>query len=143
MLSETVSHGNEVYFWKTMPRSLPGWVTISPLTNTWPLVGLSRPAIMRSSVDLPQPEGPSSTRNSPISRPAAENASSTSRLTSFSASMRSPLGEKNTRETSFTLILDFLFSTAHRLLAASAAGYRDGRLRAGLRYLSPGEEHFL
>src|SRR4029079_16475121 len=31
-----------------------------------PLVTSSRPAIIRSSVDLPQPEGPTRTRNSPL-----------------------------------------------------------------------------
>ena len=32
-----------------------------------PPVTLSRPAIIRSSVDLPQPDGPTSTANSPSS----------------------------------------------------------------------------
>ena len=34
-------------------------------TRTSPLLGISRPAMMRSSVDLPQPDGPSSTVNLP------------------------------------------------------------------------------
>src|SRR5262249_49907591 len=33
----------------------------------WPRVRSSRPAINRSSVDLPQPEGPTNTTNSPSS----------------------------------------------------------------------------
>src|SRR5690606_37880088 len=33
--------------------------------TTWPASGISRPAIIRSSVVLPQPDGPSSTMNSP------------------------------------------------------------------------------
>ena len=41
-----------------MPRSAPGPVTSRPSSVTRPLVGRSRPATMRSSVDLPQPEGP-------------------------------------------------------------------------------------
>jgi hypothetical protein len=36
-----------------------------PFTATWPRLGFSKPAIRFSSVDLPQPEAPSSTRNSP------------------------------------------------------------------------------
>src|SRR6266849_1300667 len=140
MLSATVSQGNEVYFWNTMPRSLLGPCTGWLLTRISPESGLSRPAIMRSNVDLPHPEGPSSTRNSPMSRPAAENASSTSRLTSLSALIFSPWGEKKLRETLWTVILDFLASTADRLFAH--AGNACGPLRAGLR-LSPREEHFL
>src|SRR5438270_2138267 len=42
-----------------MPRSAPGAVTGAPSSGTRPVVGRSRPATMRSSVDLPQPEGPS------------------------------------------------------------------------------------
>jgi hypothetical protein len=36
-----------------------------PAIATSPSVMVSRPAIMRSSVDLPQPEGPTITMNSP------------------------------------------------------------------------------
>src|SRR6478735_8330383 len=47
-------------------------VTSSPSMRIWPEVRSSRPAIRRSSVDLPQPEGPTKTTNSPcpISRSA-------------------------------------------------------------------------
>ena len=38
-----------------------GW----PSTAIVPPVGLSKPAIMRSSVVLPQPDGPSREKNSP------------------------------------------------------------------------------
>ena len=41
-----------------MPRSTLGPVTGTPSSSTRPLVGTSSPAMMRSSVDLPQPEGP-------------------------------------------------------------------------------------
>ena len=37
---------------------------LSPMIRSPPVIS-SRPAIMRSSVDLPQPEGPTSTMNSP------------------------------------------------------------------------------
>src|SRR6185436_19277897 len=47
-----------------MPRSGPGPRTGAPLTRTRPVVGWSRPATIRSSVDLPQPDGPSRTRKS-------------------------------------------------------------------------------
>src|SRR5882724_5747000 len=122
-----------------MPRSLLGPCTGWLLTRISPESGLSRPAIMRNSVDLPQPDGPSSTRNSPMSRPAGEKASSTSRLTSLSALIFSPWGEKKLRETLRTVILDFLVSMASRLFAH--AGAARCRLRTGLRGLPPGEEH--
>ena len=41
-----------------MPRSAPGRVTGAPSSSTRPAVGVSSPATMRSSVDLPQPDGP-------------------------------------------------------------------------------------
>src|SRR6266508_2231453 len=58
MFSRTVSHGNSVYDWKTMPRSAPGALTGAPSSSTRPDVGASSPATIRSSVDLPQPDGP-------------------------------------------------------------------------------------
>ena len=41
-----------------MPRSAPGAATGAPSSSTRPVVGVSSPATMRSSVDLPQPDGP-------------------------------------------------------------------------------------
>ena len=41
-----------------MPRSGPGRVTGLPSSRICPAVGVSRPATRRSSVDLPQPDGP-------------------------------------------------------------------------------------
>ena len=58
-----------------MPRSLgSSQVTFLPLMKICPSVMSSRPAMQLSSVDLPQPDGPSSTMNSP---------SATSRLRFF------------------------------------------------------------
>ena len=37
----------------------------TPSSRIWPSVGRSNPAIIRSVVVLPQPEGPSSEKNSP------------------------------------------------------------------------------
>src|SRR5215831_6295402 len=58
MLSITVSHGNRVYDWNTIPRSAPGRVTGSPSSRTRPSLARSRPATILSKVDLPQPDGP-------------------------------------------------------------------------------------
>src|SRR6266404_4689885 len=41
-----------------MPRSAPGALTGMPSSSTRPAVGASSPATIRSSVDLPQPDGP-------------------------------------------------------------------------------------
>ena len=49
-----------------MSRRCTGmWVTSSPPTVMRPPSGSSKPAIMRSVVVLPQPDGPSSAKNSP------------------------------------------------------------------------------
>ena len=68
MLSRTVRCGYSAYDWNTMAmsRSLGSrlFTTLPPIRNS-PDVIVSRPAIIRSAVDLPQPDGPTSTRNSP------------------------------------------------------------------------------
>src|SRR5581483_4178940 len=60
-----------------MPRSLPGPAIGLPLTCTSPDVGSSKPAMMRNSVDLPQPEAPIMQTNSPsrIARSTRASAS--------------------------------------------------------------------
>src|SRR3954470_16532576 len=51
--------------------------TSRPLISTCPAVGSTKPAMIRSVVVLPQPEGPSSVRNSPscTARSSAASAS--------------------------------------------------------------------
>ena len=50
------------------PRSDAGIsFTVSPSIMTDPLVMSSSPAMIRSKVDLPQPDGPTKTQNSPES----------------------------------------------------------------------------
>src|SRR5713226_2138136 len=63
-----------------MPRSLPGPVMALPWTNASPVVGCSKPAIMRSSVDFPQPDAPIRQTNSPcgIVRSTGASASTSS-----------------------------------------------------------------
>ena len=60
----TVNHGNSVYPWNTIPRSGPGPATAWPSSKTSPPVASSSPATMRMSVDLPQPDGPTTQMNS-------------------------------------------------------------------------------
>ncbi len=62
-----------------MPRSGAGPGIGLPHISASPAVGCSKPATMRSSVDLPQPEAPIRQTNSPLR---------TERLASRSASMR-------------------------------------------------------
>ncbi len=48
------------------PRSAAGTsLTRLPSSRISPALGFSRPAMMRSSVDFPQPDGPTKTTNSP------------------------------------------------------------------------------
>ena len=50
-----------------MPRSFgSSQVTFLPSIQICPALMSSRPAMALSSVDLPQPDGPSSTMNSPL-----------------------------------------------------------------------------
>ncbi|CPK81703.1 Uncharacterised protein [Bordetella pertussis] len=48
-----------------MPQCGSTSTTSRPLTTMRPAVGRSNPVIRLSSVDFPQPEAPSTTRNSP------------------------------------------------------------------------------
>ena len=68
MLFSEVRLGNSAYDWNTMPksRSEGGNAEISlPACMTVPEVCISRPAIARRKVVLPQPEGPRKQMNSP------------------------------------------------------------------------------
>ena len=67
MFSAAVSIGSRLKNWKMKPMwSRRSWVsavssrpvTSTPATDTLPDVGLSRPARMCMSVDLPEPDGP-------------------------------------------------------------------------------------
>lgn len=68
MFLATVMCGNSAYDWniRLIGRRfgcLPS--RSSPSSVTVPLSGVSKPAMMRSSVVLPQPDGPSRAKNSP------------------------------------------------------------------------------
>src|SRR5438552_11856149 len=65
MFSETVIQGKSAYSWKTIARSGPGALTGLPKASTVPSSGAMKPAMTLSSVDLPQPDGPSRQTNSP------------------------------------------------------------------------------
>ena len=77
-LSSTDMCGNRAYCWKTvLTLRLCGGTfdTSTPSSMTLPDVGSSKPAIILSRVVLPQPDGPSSEKNSP--RPIEKSARST------------------------------------------------------------------
>ena len=67
ILRRTERHGSNAESWNAMPRPAAGepGVTVAPLTETVPEVGVSSPARIRSTVDLPQPEGPISETKAP------------------------------------------------------------------------------
>lgn len=70
MFSPTVMCGNSAYDWNTTPRPRAlGFVPPRSRPPSWiaPDVGAMKPAIICSVVVLPQPDGPSSERNSPRS----------------------------------------------------------------------------
>ena len=85
MFSSTVRWGNRLNCWNTMPTSARTWsrsvevsVRSKPSTTTVPSVGISSRLTQRSTVDLPDPLGPTMTTTSP---------SATSRSTSRTAWM--------------------------------------------------------
>src|SRR5688572_7286064 len=92
MFRSTVRQGRMANSWKTTPRSRPGPVTGRPSTSTLPRVGVTRPARMPSSVDLPQPLGPTMVRNSPAgtSRSRPSRASTRSRVNGLTYSCPRP-----------------------------------------------------
>ncbi len=68
MLPATVMFGKRAYDWKTIPtlRWFGALLVMSlPSTVIVPDVGFSNPAIIRSVVVLPQPDGPRNDTNSP------------------------------------------------------------------------------
>ena len=64
-LARMLRHGSSSAFWNTIPTLPCGVVTRSPSTRISPVEGGSSPEIIFSSVDLPQPDGPTTTKNSP------------------------------------------------------------------------------
>ena len=52
-------------FWNAMPAMLTGPVTGLPATRTDPALGNWSPVTSFMSVDLPQPDGPTTATNSP------------------------------------------------------------------------------
>src|SRR5712691_5976866 len=113
--SKQVSQGSREWFWNTTPRSGPGPVTSRSASRTWPPVGLSSPATMLSSVDLPQPECPISDTNSPARM---------SRLIS-SRAQNGPFLVSNTMCTSSICRYRSVISSS---LVAEAAGEQDHAL---------------
>ena len=68
MFSPTFRCGNSASDWNTMPRSrlcVGTRVRSSPSSRIAPPLGSSSPAIILSSVVLPQPDGPSRQTNCP------------------------------------------------------------------------------
>ena len=64
-LERMLRHGSSNEFWNTIPTLPCGLVTGSPSTRISPVDGASSPEIIFSKVDLPQPDGPTTTKNSP------------------------------------------------------------------------------
>jgi hypothetical protein len=80
-LSATLAHGIKVGSWKTKPMPLCG-------ASIVPLLARLSPATMRSAVDLPQPEGPSSDTNSPARTSRLKSPSATVPLSYIFATLR-------------------------------------------------------
>ena len=64
-LSSTVRHASSTGAWNTMPTLSGGPSTATPFSVIVPAEAGRRPATIFSSVDLPQPDGPTIAMNSP------------------------------------------------------------------------------
>src|SRR5665213_510313 len=64
MFVSVVRHGSSTGDWNTIPAPAIGPDTARPATVMRPAVGAIRPAIIRSTVDFPQPLGPTIETNS-------------------------------------------------------------------------------
>jgi hypothetical protein len=73
-----VRHGSSVGAWNTKPISGPGPSRLRSPIRALPLVRLSSPPRIFSSVDLPQPLGPTRQMNSPSSISKLRSSSATS-----------------------------------------------------------------
>jgi hypothetical protein len=68
MFAATVRFGNSAYDWNTIPKSRCDAGSVEISLSAWkirPDVWMSRPAMARSSVVFPQPDGPRKQTNSP------------------------------------------------------------------------------
>ena len=74
-------------------------VTSSPPSRIVPEVGSSSPAIMRSVVVLPQPDGPSRQKNSPFSTVKVESFTATKSPKALLQVLDPDLGHRLTPET--------------------------------------------
>ena len=66
MFSITVRQGKVDFSWNTIPIAECGPDTVSPAMLTRPSWPPIKPPIMLNKVDLPQPDGPITERNSPV-----------------------------------------------------------------------------
>ena len=78
MFSATVSEGNRAKRWNTTVRRGPAGPAGLPSTRISPVLGASSPAAIIISVDLPQPDGPTTVTNSPCDREVAGSSAATS-----------------------------------------------------------------
>ncbi len=62
-----VRQGSNVGAWNAIPAIFTGLRTISPATSMLPLNGNCNPVASFISVDLPQPDGPTTAANTPRS----------------------------------------------------------------------------
>src|SRR3954447_17425374 len=112
MLFLVVSQGNSIGVWKSMPRSGDGPLPARPPPVTVPSSAGSAPAMIRSNVDLPQPDDPSRQTSSPAR---------TRRLAPASATVRRPPRRKVLPTESITTAAP---GPAPVLLAGAATGQR-------------------
>src|SRR3984957_6426646 len=97
-----------------MPRSRPGPVMALPSIEASPVVGSSKPAMMRNSVDFPQPDAPIRQTNSPWGTVRSTGASAS---ISSSPTAKRLVTPRTFRMIGFGLLLKVLRTPAEQAIA--------------------------
>src|SRR5215467_8920189 len=97
-LSRTVRHGKSTGDWKTTPMSRRGPMIGVPWSFTSPRLAGSNPARIFRSVDLPQPEGPTTATNSPSATVKSMPSSATTVPRGVAYSLRKSLTQITSAE---------------------------------------------
>src|SRR5580692_8295880 len=97
-----------------MPRSRPGPVMALPPIDASPVVGSSKPAMMRSSVDFPQPDAPIRQTNSPCGMLRSTGARAS---TSPSPTAKRLVTPRTVRVSGWSALLKMLWTPAQQAVA--------------------------
>ena len=149
-LSITLIQVKSAPCWNTTPRSGPGAPISLPSSTALPVVGVSKPATMFSSVLLPQPEGPTMVTNSPapIARSIGCSACTTSspppkRLDTPSTTSFAPARRDGVASATDSIPIGARLSLRHTILATKVESTNGAQLGGIVEAIVDGESGLL